>query len=280
MSDTSGLPTAAGLEDRPLRTKAVRRSWACPGAGFALLGRDRFAVSTYLTSLATLGAAAWLSIEPGATALWAALSLLGLATALWVAEQFAVKKLTPRTPKPRFLVRGFFVASAAGWLAAALLLVLLFTRFGSLQLAGSGMSPTLEKGERVLYEKRVEPERLRRGTIIVYRVSDRSAWGEPGWLVISRILAVPGDQLSVRSGKYLVNGETGPAVAETGRYTPVLQIPFAPETLTLPDNRFFVVQESPTGGFDSRVLSWVETGEIVSARLYYLSGRGVLKPVE
>jgi signal peptidase I len=258
----------------------MRRSWACPGAGFALMGRDGLAVFSYLTSLATLGVAAWLIIEPSALALWATLALLGLASALSILEQFAVKKLSPRAPKPRFLAGGFLVASAVGWFAAGLVLILLFTRVGTLQLAGSGTSPTLEKGERVLYEKFVRGECLRHGAIIVYRVSERSAWGKPGWLVISRILAVPGDQLSIRSGQYLVNGESGPAVAGTGRYTPVIQIPFAPETLTLSGNRFFVVQESPTGGFDSRVLSWVEAAEIVSTRLFYLSGRGVLKPVE
>src|SRR5205823_1057502 len=75
--------------------------------------------------------------------------------------------------------------------------VLLFTRLGSLQMAGSGMSPTLEMGERILYEKRVESALLRHGTVIVYRLSDRSAWSGPGSLTISRILAVPGDQLSV-----------------------------------------------------------------------------------
>jgi signal peptidase I len=258
----------------------MRRSWACPGAGFAVLGRHGLALVTYLTSLATLGASAWLVIDPGPAPLWATLGLLAVAAALWVAEQVGIKRLRPQAPKPRFLVGGFLPASAAAWLATAVVLTLLFSRFGSLQLAGSGMAPTLERGERVLYEKRVDPTALRPGTIIVYHLSARSAWGEPGWLVISRILAVPGDQLSIHDGRYLVNGRPGPLVAETGRYQPVVRIPFAPESLTLPDSCFFVVQETPTGGFDSRVLSWVETRDVVSTRLYYLSGRGILKPVE
>jgi len=142
------------------------------------------------------------------------------------------------------------------------------------------MSPALEKGERVVYEKRVDPARLRRGTVIMYRLSHRSLWGEPGSLTIARILAVPGDQLSIQNGKYLVNGEVGQTVAGTGQYAPELEVTSMPEALTLADHRFFVVQEAPTRGLDSRVLSWVESAEVVSTRLYLLSGRGVFRPVE
>lgn len=222
----------------------------------------------------------WPILAPGAGALWTALAILGTAAALSIAEQSAIKKCSILTPSPDFLVRGFLAAAAVMWIGAGLVLILFFARFGSLQLVGSGMAPTLEKGERVLYEKRVDAERLRRGVIIAYRLSNRSAWGEPGVLMISRILAVPGDQLSIRDGKYVINGEDGPPVAVTNPYTPVLEIPAAPETLTLDTSRFFIIQESPTGGFDSRVLSWVDGDAIISTQMYYLSLRGVLKAVE
>jgi Signal peptidase, peptidase S26 len=213
MSDersSPGLLASTGPDDRALRTKAVWRSWICPGAGFALLGRDKFALATCFASLGTLFSFAWLAIQPGAAAVWTVLAAVAVATALWLAEQLAVKRLGPRTPAPGFLVSGFLFASAATWLGAVIVLVLLLTRFGSLQLAGSGMSPTLEKGERVLYDKRVEPERLRRGAVILYKVPNGSAWGEPGWLVVSRVLAAPGDRLSIQSGRYLVNGRAAP----------------------------------------------------------------------
>jgi hypothetical protein len=103
--------------------------------------------------------------------------------------------------------------------------------------------------------------------------SERSSRGR-------RNQATPADQLSIRDGRYLVNGEAGQAVAATTQFAPVLLVPVAPESLTLPDNRFFVTQEAPTSGLDSRVLSWVESGEIVSTQLYLISGRGVFKPVD
>jgi signal peptidase I len=264
-----------------LRAQAVRRSWACPGAGFALWGRPALAISSYAASLAAIGALAWLVVDPRSrAALWVTPVLVGVATVLWIVEQMGLKRLSSRPPRPRILVGGIVVASAVIWFAAVLLLLLLFSRFGSLKIAGSGMSPTLANGQRALYEKRVEPQRLRRGTPVLFTTSDRSAWGQPGWLVAARILAVPGDQLSTSDGKYVVNGQTGPAVSELGSYPAVILIPAAPETWTVPQGRYFVVQDSPSGGYDSRVLSWVEPNEFVSTRLYHFTAQDFLRPVE
>src|SRR5262245_60361590 len=100
MSDAPSLPAATEMEEGALRSKAMRRSWVCPGAGFALLGRRAPAILTCLTSLATLGAFTWLTIDPGAAPLWTALGLLVVAAAFWVAEQITVKRRTPQSPKP------------------------------------------------------------------------------------------------------------------------------------------------------------------------------------
>jgi signal peptidase I len=149
--------------------------------------------------------------------------------------------------------------------------------FDRVKLAEDGMSPTLEKGELAIYEKRVDPKRLERDAVIVFRVSTRSAWGEPGWLVISRILARPGDRLSIRGQRYLINGREGPRVPSTRPYEPVVHVPSVPDVLTIPDGCYFVIQDR---GFDSRVLALVETGDIVSARLYYLRREAMLREVK
>jgi signal peptidase I len=245
------------------------------------MGRVRLAMATYLSSLAVLGAMTWLIFEPGAVQLWVMLAVLAVAIVLWLAEQSVVKRIDRTTPITRLLVDGFVIAATAGWIGAMVVLILTFSRYRSLKMAGNGMSPTLEKGERLIYAKRSDPSLLQRGTVIVYRVSSRSAWGPPGSLVISRILARPGDQLSVRGTKYLVNGDEGPFVAGTGEFKPVVEVPAAPKGLTIPAGFYFVVQESPTGGYDSRVLSLVETSDIVSTRLWhFISLRGILNPVE
>jgi signal peptidase I len=245
------------------------------------MGRDRLAMATYLSSLASLGAMTWVVFEPGAVHLWVMLAVLAVAIVLWLAEQTVVKRSDRTTSITRLLVDGFFIAAAAGWIGAVVVLFLLLSRYGSLRMAGSGMSPTLERGERLIYAKQVDPLLLQQGTVIVYRVSSRSAWGPPGSLVISRILARPGDQLSVRGNKYLLNEDEGPSVAGTGEFKPVVEVPAAPKGLTIPAGFYFVVQESPTGGYDSRVLSLVESSEIVSTRLWhFISLRGILNPVE
>lgn len=252
----------------------------CPGAGFALLGRAKLAVSAFLTSLALLGAIAWLMVRPGPAALWACLALFVPTIVLWLVEQFVIKRSVAQPSKPKFLVGGFLLATAAVWLASAFIVLLFSTRFGSLQVAGPGMAPTISKGERLLYAKRIVPERLRRGMVILFRVSDRSAWRKPGSLAISRILGVPGDRLSIREGAYLVNGKVAAEVGVTGQYKPVVEIPIAPETLIVPEGRFFIVQDLPSGGFDSRVLSWVETDDVVSSQLYRLNARRFLNEVQ
>ena len=98
--------------------------------------------------------------------------------------------------------------------------------------------------------------------------------------ILGPILAVAGDRLAVRGGRYVVNGEPGPAVAVTQPYEPVVSVPTEPDAITVPDGRYFVVQDDPANGYDSRVLSWVQGHNIVADRMYYLSRRGLLKPVE
>ena len=272
-----GQPTGPSPDVRAVRAKAARRSWFCAGAGFALLGRPGLALSTFVASLALYAAVVWLALQPGMTAFAAVLFALGIAMVLALS---AVHKLQPQRPSPRLLVRAFPFATAVGGICAATALVMLLTQFGSVQLAGSGMSPTLAKGERALYRRHVEPERLSRGNVVLYRLSGHSAWGTAGWLVVSRILAVPGDQLSIQDRQYLVNGQPGPAVASTGQYTPVIQVPLAPAALTVPEDCYFIAQDDPVNSFDSRVLSWVEASDVVSTRLYYLRGKSLLKAVE
>ncbi len=267
-------------DEGTLRKKARRRSWFCPGAGFALMGCRFPANLTFIASLCVFAAIAWATFQPSTGALWGVLVALLVATGFWVGEQLTTVWMTPRAPGPAMLVSGFPFVVSLKWLAAGIVLILILYNFGSLRLLGTGMSPTLEKGELVLYHKRAGDERLRRGVVIVYRLSSQSAWGQPGWITISRILAVPGDRLSVQGTGYVVNGEAGPAVGPTGQHTPVISVPSAPEAITVPENCYFIVQDSPSGGFDSRILSWVQRNDVVSTELYYLRANGILKTVK
>jgi signal peptidase I len=140
--------------------------------------------------------------------------------------------------------------------------------------------PTLEDAERLIYHRFVDRQSVKPGAIIVYKNADDSAWGEPGWIAISRILAGPGDNIAIQNGNFVVNGIVGLPVANTGKYDVVLDIPSAPESLTVPDGCYFIVQDSPTRGFDSRVLAWVREDNIIGSRLWFFSRPGLGKPIE
>jgi signal peptidase I len=265
---------------RASRKKAVRRSWVCPGAGFALAGWRFMALATFALSVGAIVPLIWFALAPSAAALWTFVAVLVVAAAFWVAEQVMIGRIAWGTPRPAFLVSGFPFVVAGLAVVLVLPLVLLFCMLGSLQLAGGGMSPTLEKGEKILYQKRVDNQRLRPGALIVYKLSNQSAWGQPGWVTISRILAAPGDRLSVRDGRYLVNDVVGPPVATTEPYAPVIAVPEAPISIQVPEQCYFIVQDSAGQGYDSRVLGWIQGADVVSTELYYLRARELLKRVD
>jgi signal peptidase I len=238
------------------------------------------ALLTFLSSLALVALVFLVLFRPSSTVLWAILVAFVAASVLWITEQFAVRKLALQPSQPAVLVRGFYLASGVLWLTSGLVAIVIVASFGSFVMKGRGMAPTLEDGERLVFRKAVESDHLRRGKVIVFRVSAKSAWGPPGSLVTARILGAPGDQLSMNGGSYVVNGAPGPEVAATGTYQPVIPVPVAPDFLVVPNQCYFVVQDEPQNSFDSRVLSWAESSDVVTTRLYYLGSRGIFTQVE
>jgi hypothetical protein len=114
----------------------------------------------------------------------------------------------------------------------------------------------------------------------MFLVADECGWpAPPDYKVISRILAGPGDELSIDNGRYVVNGNAGPLVGDTGDFEPVMEVPVAPLKLTVPEDCYFMVQESPAG-LDSRVLSWARKERIVATSLWHLDRRRFLQEVE
>jgi len=75
---------------------------------------------------------------------------------------------------------------------------------------GASMEPTLRPGDYVLMEK-ITPHLglLRPGQIVVLAAETPSA------LIVKRIVALGGDQVQMRAGEVLVNGEPGPAEDRT-----------------------------------------------------------------
>src|SRR5215208_3028808 len=108
----------------------------------------------------------------------------------------------PRTPKK---VGGFLEFVII--LAVAFALVFGFVRpfvLEAFRIPSESMVPTLEVGDRVLANKFIyrftEPER---GDIVVFE----SVGEGDDQKLIKRVVALPGDEVEVRSGTLLVNGE-------------------------------------------------------------------------
>jgi signal peptidase I len=251
-----------------LRRKAARRSLVCPGSGFALVGYRRLAIASFAISVAALLSFGWIALEPAAVPLYTAAALLAACALLAVLEQLAVKRASPCAVGPVLLVEQFGIASVAIWLLGAVALALIFTNFGSLRVAGPGMEPTFKPNAFLMYRKRVDWQAIRPGSVILFANASDAAWGKPGWLVVSRILAGPGDRLSIDGDNYTVNGPVASAVASLGSHKVRINVPSAPETVLVPGGCYFVVQDSPSQGLDSRVLSWVRKESIVGDTIW------------
>jgi signal peptidase I len=276
-SSITTAPAPSQVAD--LRKKAVFRSYFCTGSGFAFLGRRRLAEVSYACYFLLFAAALWLSYEPAAASAWTAVAVLGLFLSLTIIEQIVVRRAALREPGPDFLTKRFAVATTLAGVAVVAAIVVCLVSFRSSIMAGSGMAPTLPQGSRMFYHTRVDPQRLRRGAPVVYALSPGSAWGQPGMIMVGRILAEPGDRLSVRGGRYVVNGEVSRAVGGTAKLTAVIDVPPEPGAITVPEGEYFCVQDDPKA-FDSRVLSWIREGDVVGTRLFHLNASQPFQPVE
>ncbi|MFO0811485.1 MAG: S26 family signal peptidase [Gemmataceae bacterium] len=268
------------IDDANLRRRAVRRSWFCPGAGFALLGRPTVAVMSYAVNIAAIVAASALAIAPSYPLMWTLLALAVIAVGLWLAEQIVAKGILLRPPGPAFLVRWWSVAALGMWLLAIAIVPAILLNYGSMRVAGVGMMPTVGSGELVVYDKRVDPARWVRGAPIVFRLQGQTAPVRSDWPTLGRILAGPGDTLAIKGGRYRVNGADGPPVVPVTGMPAAIAVPREPQSLTVPDGCYFVVQDASNIGYDSRVLSWARSDRIVGDRLALVARRGLFRPIE
>jgi signal peptidase I len=149
----------------------------------------------------------------------------------------------PRTPKK---VGGFLEFVII--LAVAFALVFGFVRpfvLEAFRIPSESMVPTLEVGDRVFVNKFIyrftEPER---GDIVVFESVNG---GEED--LIKRVVGVPGDEIEVRSGTLLVNGEE--------QEEPYLnkELPFngSYEPTEVPEGEVFVMGDNRANSADSRV---------------------------
>lgn len=268
------------VDEYPLRRQARRRAWFSPGAGWALIGHPGKAWLTLITYAAFIAAALWTiwSLSPIALVLTAALFLSSLV--IWSLELAALGRAAVRPAPSAWLVRWFWPITVLVSAASFALLLLMWIELGLTRIKGGGMEPSVPASERLIYRRHPAKGELARGRVILCKLSDETRVGRPGMLLIGRALALPGDKLSIRDGAYAVDGEPTDYLADIRIDQPAIDVPKWPKEVIVPDERYFVVQDSPRPGLDSRSFSWVRGQDIEGTRIHYLRWDRLLQPVE
>jgi signal peptidase I len=278
-AEGTSLPPAESPQR--VRRTARRRGAFLAGCGLAYLG---YSLSAWLGLLAVGvfegGAVAFaVAFEP--TAAWVALGGLLAGAALSLLEYALLAVVPIRPGHGRDWVSHHFVALCLGaYTAVAAVLVLLVLQVRPWVVPGDGMAPSIAEGTLLLRHRSTGRPDMAPGRSVAFRVPEGTAGWRPGDILLARVLAGPGDRLAVREGRYEVNGRSGPAVSEAGGRTVVLVVPLAPDTLTVPDDCWFVTPDNPQAAPDSRVLGWVRPGDVVATRFLRVTWPGGLKEVE
>lgn len=279
-SPSESAPPQTDLPDeKRIRAQARRRATFCPGSGWALLGHGRRGTIVFISFLAFAAALVWVLWSLSAPSIYAVAVTTLFAAVFWTAEWFDVGWCVVRPHGDHWLVRRFAIATYTTVATVIAVPLLTAVRFVPLTLNDDYMDPAIRRGEQLVYHRAIAPPDFTQGAVALWKLPERAKIGKPGETFVARILAMPGDKISVRRGQYMVNGEAtiyraAPVIAQTAA-----KVPRSPETLTVPDERYFVVQDGPSG-VDSQSLGWLQAGDAISARLFHFGRQGILRPVK
>ncbi|MGI6736450.1 MAG: signal peptidase I [Anaerovoracaceae bacterium] len=140
--------------------------------------------------------------------------------------------------------------------AAAALIFGLTSFFQPTQVKETSMQPGIQPDDRLLLRRRIGRSKLRRGDVIVFRSMEADGRGRKQ-LLIKRLIALPGDIVTIRDGRVFLNGE---ALREP--YLAERSTPGRIDDLRVPDDCVFVLGDHRSVSIDSRAFGCVPVRRI------------------
>lgn len=150
----------------------------------------------------------------------------------------------------------FVIYTAIG---VAIVLVIRNFFFVPVSVDGASMEPTLEHGERLILNRREDPQRF---DVVVFNAPDSE-----DRQYIKRIIGMPGDSVAVKEGQLYVNDQPvyEPYVEELEANVEnwdQYQLDFELEELTgrevVPENHYFVLGDNRINSKDSRAFGFIQ----------------------
>ncbi|MBE5899117.1 MAG: signal peptidase I [Lachnospiraceae bacterium] len=147
--------------------------------------------------------------------------------------------------------------------------LLVFTFFTSVKMAGVSMKPTIEDNTNLL---------INRGSYLIFKpshnhiVAFKSLSNEQDTTYVKRIVGVPGDKITIKSGRLYVNGEKYDDVADTEAIT---YKGIVESELTLGNDEYFVLGDNRNNSEDSRYPSiGVISKEQIKGKVWFKTSFG------
>ncbi len=127
------------------------------------------------------------------------------------------------------------------------------------KIMGKSMVPTYNQDAYVLTDKYSVGSSIRNGEIIVFNYPEK-----PNLVMVSRVIAIPGDRLTIKKGLVYLNGIRLEETYTNGTQTEAGKFIEEAEELTIPEGKYFVMGDNRSFSLDSRSFGLINQDSIVS----------------